>query len=118
VELTYAIQHHLSYASIRNPAGRFIRPDLASLTAAAETLQPTASAGMSLLNAPGADTYPIATFTYFLIRTPVAEPQRATLASFLRWALTTGQKQCAALGYAPLPRTLADAELTELQQLK
>jgi phosphate transport system substrate-binding protein len=35
VELTYAIQHHLNYASVRNPAGRFIKADLASLTAAA-----------------------------------------------------------------------------------
>jgi phosphate ABC transporter phosphate-binding protein len=118
VELTYAIQHHLSYAAVRNPAGQFMRADLASLTAAAESLHPTPASGMSLLNAPGVNTYPIATFTYFLVHTPVAASEQGSVTNFLRWMLTSGQKQCAALGYAPLPKALAEAELGHLQQLK
>jgi phosphate ABC transporter phosphate-binding protein len=114
VELTYAIQHRLSYASVRNPAGLSIRADLSTLTAAAER-----SAGKpNLLNAPGANSYPIAAFTY-LIFNPAANPaQHTALVDLLRWTLTTGQKQCASLGYAPLPKSVADEQLQAIQILK
>ena len=126
VELTFAIQHRLSHASVRNPAGRYIRADLASLTAAAQDgMQPahklsgplggTSFTG-SLLNAPGPNSYPIATFTYFLLPNASADPQQhAALLNFLRWMLTAGQRQCASLAYAPLPKALADAELASLK---
>jgi phosphate ABC transporter phosphate-binding protein len=114
VELTFAIQHRLAYASVRNPAGRYIRADLASLTAAAQTAG--TAAGASLLNAPGPNSYPIATFTYFLLPNASANAQQhAALLNFLRWMLTAGQHQCASLAYAPLPKALADAELALLQ---
>jgi phosphate ABC transporter phosphate-binding protein len=114
VELTFAIQHRLAYASVRNPAGRYLRADLASLTAAAQTAGTSTSA--SLLNAPGPNSYPIATFTYFLLPKAAANStQHAALLNFLRWMLTAGQRQCASLAYAPLPKALADAELAALQ---
>jgi len=116
-ELTYAIQHQLQYAAVRNPAGSYIQADLPSLTAAA------AAAGRdqqgSLLNTPGADAYPIATFTWLLLpKTGQDAQQRAALAGFLRWMLTAGQKQCSALAYAPLPRELADEELRKVDAWK
>ncbi len=118
VELTFAIQHRLAYASVRNLAGRYIRADLASLTAAAQSgiRQAGAAAFTSLLNEPGPNSYPIATFTYFLLPNAAANPQQHTaLLNFLRWMLTAGQRQCAALAYAPLPKALADAELASLR---
>ncbi len=118
VELTFAIQHRLSYASVRNPAGRYIRADLASLTAAAlsASQHDGTAGGASLLNAPGPNSYPIATFTYFLLPNASANPQQhAALLNFLRWMLTAGQRQCASLAYAPLPKALAEAELLQLK---
>ena len=38
--------------------------------------------------------------------------------AFLEWMLTSGQRQCSALGYAPLPRNLVDRELSNLRKLK
>lgn len=120
VELTYAIQHHLNYASVRNPSGRFIKADLPSLTAAAAKAHiEGADKGLTLLNTPIANAYPIPTFTYFLVPKNTANPQaRAALSAFLRWMLTIGQKQCSSLGYAPLPRDLISEELQTLNAWK
>jgi phosphate ABC transporter phosphate-binding protein len=120
VELTYAVQHRLPYASVRNPAGQFIRADLDSLEAAAQS---AVAAGDktdgSLLNEPGIGTYPIATFTYFLVPQPLHDDREATaVADLLRWVLVEGQRQCASLGYAPLPREVAARELALLKGLK
>jgi phosphate ABC transporter phosphate-binding protein len=120
VELTYAIQHHLYYASVSNHAGRFIKADLASLTAAASKAHiEGGDKGLSLLNTTTANAYPIATFTYFLVpkNSPNHQPH-AALSAFLRWMLTTGQRQCSSLGYAPLPRDLINEELQTLNAWK
>jgi phosphate ABC transporter phosphate-binding protein len=119
VELTYAIQHHLNYASVRNTAGRFIKADLASLTAAASNARiASGEKGLSLLKTTAGNAYPIATFTYFLVPKNDNPQARAGLSGFLRWMLTTGQKQCSSLGYAPLPRDLIAEEMQTLTTWK
>ncbi|MGO9338528.1 MAG: phosphate ABC transporter substrate-binding protein PstS [Terracidiphilus sp.] len=121
VELIYAIQHELNYASVRNPAGEFIKADLASITAAASDA--TAEKGddlrFSILNAPGNDAYPISTFTWLLV--PVrglSTEKKPAIADLLNWALTSGQRQCASLGYAPLPRQVVASELRAVNAWK
>jgi phosphate transport system substrate-binding protein len=100
-ELLYAIQHQLDYAAVRNPAGRFIRADLASITAAAAAAAPSADRefSFSILNARNKAAYPVSTFTWILVPKDVLDPgKKAAIADLLRWMLTSGQKQCAALG--------------------
>jgi phosphate ABC transporter phosphate-binding protein len=121
VELIYAIQHQLEYASVRNPAGRFIRADLASLTAAASEAAASSDRGdrSSILNARNKAAYPISTFTWILVPEEGADPEKkAAIFALLKWMLTSGQKQCAALGYPPLPREVAARALAAVEQLK
>jgi phosphate ABC transporter phosphate-binding protein len=125
VELTYAIQHHMTYAAVRNPAGRFIRADIESIAAAVATHTHTGPDDLrfSSLNSPAKDAYPISTFTWLLVpkkdSQPGADPQkRAAEARFLHWMLTTGQRQCSALGYAPLPADIVREELTAVDALR
>jgi len=121
VELIYAIQHELNFGSVRNPAGEFIRADLASITLAATGASGTAASGFrsSILNATGRDAYPISTFTWLLVPTEgLTAEKRSAIASLLTWMLTSGQKECASLGYAPLPRDIADRELQAVNALK
>jgi phosphate ABC transporter phosphate-binding protein len=113
VELIYAIQHELSYAAVRNSAGEFIKADLASVTEAAR-----ASAGtdnsfqFSLTNAPGKFAYPIATYTWLLLPEQLGDKnKKAVLLELVRWMLTSGQRSCSALGYAPLPAEIANNAL-------
>jgi len=120
VELIYAIQHQLSYAAVENPAGRFIKADLDSITtAAASAASGDHRSYLSALNTAPKNAYPITTFTWLVVpETRGSAQQRAEIAKFLRWMLTTGQKQCEALGYAPLPREIVAGELQTAAGLK
>jgi len=120
VELVYAIQHQLSFGAVQNASGEYIRADLESVAAAADSaLAGTSAIPLSITNGPGKNAYPIATFT-FLLLPPQEDDSRtkSALLDFLRWVLTSGQKECAALGYAPLPHDLANRELLSLGSFK
>jgi phosphate ABC transporter phosphate-binding protein len=118
VELIYAIQHELNYASVRNPAGEFIKADLASITAAAAGAAGSSS-HFSILNASGRDAYPISTFTWLLVPTQgLSGEKRSAIVALLNWMLTAGQKECASLGYAPLSHDIAASQLQAVNALK
>jgi phosphate ABC transporter phosphate-binding protein len=121
VELIYAIQHELNYGAVENPAGQFIKADLTSITAAAQSANQGSDkdSRFSILNAPGKGSYPISTFTWLLIPKQGLDAQKKeSVTALLRWMLTTGQKDCSSLGYAPLPREVAAHALREVDGLK
>jgi len=106
VELAYAKQNSLPFANIRNAAGRFIAPSIASVTAAAASMKLPKNTDyrVSIANAPGKDSYPISSMTWILVYQN--QPDRvkgAKLVNFLRWAYKDGEKTVASLDYAPLP---------------
>ena len=116
VELAYVTQNHLTAALLQNAAGSFVAPAASAATAAAEAAAsklPVASDyRVSIVNSPGAQTYPIASFTWLLLYKNQTDATKAKkLADFVHWALTDGQHDAPALDYAPLPATLA-ARLT------
>ncbi len=112
VELAYAIQHDLSFAGVRNKAGEFVHADLESLAEAAKETGVGNESPMSITDAPGKYAYPIAAFTWILLPAKTRDPAKsAALIELLRWVLISGQKECSALGYVPLPRELATSQL-------
>ncbi|GBD32462.1 Phosphate-binding protein PstS [bacterium HR33] len=111
VELGYALANRAPAAAIRNRAGVFVSPTIEAITAAArgamETMGPGTDFRVSLTDPPGADAYPVASFTWVLVRREQSDSLKArALVEFLWWALTEGQKEAARLGYAPLPESL------------
>ncbi len=121
VELVYALRHQLSFGAVRNAEGEFVPADLASVSAAGRGATETMSEDMrvSLTNIAGKGAYPIATFTWWLLPAERGGVEkRAVLLELLEWALTSGQKECSALGYAPLPREIASRELQILSNTK
>jgi phosphate transport system substrate-binding protein len=113
VELIYAIQNKMAYGSLRNAAGVFLKADLDSVTeaAAAAAKSMPADFRVSITNAPGKKAYPIATFTYLLIPSKIADPaKKKAIVAFLHWMLTDGQKYAAPLAYAPLPKDVVAKE--------
>jgi phosphate ABC transporter phosphate-binding protein len=119
VELTYAIQHELSYGSVRNSADKFIAASLETVAAAAKSTSPESQTpSASITNAPGKDAYPIASFTWIVLPAPVPGNDRNAIVQLLQWMLTSGQKQSSALGYTPLPKELAARELQSIAQIK
>ncbi len=113
VELIYALQNHIAYGSVQNAAGRFLKATLAGVTAAAagasKNMPPDFR--VSIVDAPGADAYPISSFTWLLVYQQQKDAVRGKIMKeFLHWMLTDGQKYCADLGYAPLPAAVIRME--------
>jgi phosphate transport system substrate-binding protein len=108
VEFGHALQLKLSYALIRNQAGRFATPSAAAFQAAAAGADWTAASDFHLLltDMPGENAYPIVA-TVFVLMHRTAAPRRTRAAmSFFQWALDKGGKDAAELGYTPLPDAL------------
>ena len=108
VELAYATQNKLPVAALRNAAGAFVQPSVEATTAAAsqldEQLRRHPDLRLSIVNAPGAQAYPLAAFTYLLVPAHMDDCVRArALTGLLQWALTEGGDMARRLDYAPLP---------------
>jgi len=120
VELIYASQNKISYGSVQNRGGEFVTASLESVTAAA-----TGAANampkdfrVSITDAAGKGAYPISSFTWLLFYEKPTDKQRAkVMVDFMKWALTDGQKYCAELGYAPLPREVVALELEAIKRI-
>ena len=111
VELGYAMINKMSFGQVKNQAGTYITPSIESVTAAASgamaQMGPTTDFRVSLTNPPGADAYPIASFTWLLVRKTYPDAAKAReLVKFIWWSLNDGQAQAPRLGYAPLPKAL------------
>jgi phosphate transport system substrate-binding protein len=123
VELAYANQNKLPVANVKNAAGQFVAPTIASITAAAagavEKLPPTTDYRVSIVNAPGGEAYPISSFTWLLVYQRQADAAKGKkLVDFMKWALTEGEGSAAALDYAPLPASLGAQLMDRLASIQ
>ncbi len=131
VELAYALTTGMNFGSVQNKAGNFIEPSLESTSAAvgsaAETLPAGGDSweGVHVLDAPGPDSYPIASFTYLLLYQEMStsptidsmEKARAVL-DFIAWAISDeGQVFAEELSYVPLPDEVQELNLETLAGL-
>ncbi|MGA2740173.1 MAG: phosphate ABC transporter substrate-binding protein PstS [Bryobacteraceae bacterium] len=121
VELIYVLQNKMTYGSLRNAAGVFLKADLDSVTEAAATAAKTMPADfrVSITNAPGKRAYPISTFTYLLIPSKIDDQEKKkAIVAFVHWMLNDGQKYAAALAYAPLPKDVVAKEEKQIALIK
>ena len=121
VELIYAISNGLPYASVKNAAGTFVEPSLKSVSAAAASaeLAPDTDFRVTITNAPGADAYPISSFTWLLVKkTGMDAAKAATLRTFMEWMISSdAQRMAADLHYAPLPMPVIELLQARLKTL-
>ena len=123
VELAYALTTQMPYAYLGNQAGKFIEPTLESTRAAVAATAPTLPKGaaswehISVVNAPGGDSYPVASFSYLILfkelstNPSIDQAKAKALVDFMSWAITDGQQSADDLAYVPLP-----AEVVKLNQ--
>jgi phosphate transport system substrate-binding protein len=130
VELAYALTTKMPYAFLQNKAGKFIEPTLDSTRAAAASASRSLPAGdkswesVSLLNEPGENSYPIASYSYLLLYKELStnpninsQEKAKALADFISWALTDGQKFASILSYVPLPDEVVKLDQDTLKSL-
>jgi len=120
VELVYAVQNKIPYGLVKNAAGKFIKASTDSVTAAAAGAAKNMPADyrVSITNAPGADAYPVASFTWLLVPTHGDAAKTKVLTDFLGWMLDHGESEAAALTYAPLPKQVQDMVRKSIAAIK
>jgi phosphate transport system substrate-binding protein len=120
VELIFAAQNKLEYADVKNAAGKFIHPSFMSVSAAASnSKEMPEDFRVSITNAPGAESYPISTFTWLLVPSQIADPtKKKAISDFLGWMMTNGQKDCEGLSYAQLPKAVVAKEQAQIRMIK
>jgi phosphate transport system substrate-binding protein len=110
VELIYALQNKMSFGDVKNPAGKFVKASPATVSAAAAGAAKNMPNDfrVSITNAPGAESYPVSSFTWLLIPTKSVDAKKGEiLRDFLKWMLAKGESEATGLAYAPLPESVA-----------
>jgi len=119
-ELRCGEKSELSIARIRNAAGEFVRPSTKSFgdTALAMESKITDDFLVSLTNAPGKESYPIVSFTWFYVPVHTQDLQRShAVNEYLTWVYGSGQEIAQAQGYAALPPAVLQKVRTKVAAL-
>ena len=118
VELIYAVENKITYGSVKNAAGNFVKASLEGVTEAAASAKMPADFRVSITNAPGKTAYPISSFTWLLIPEQSTDAKKGKiLADFLNWMVTDGQKMTTQLSYAPLSQNVAEQVKAAIKQV-
>lgn len=111
VEYAYALQNKMSYASLKNAAGKFVEPNAKAFQAAADTADWSSAKDFNLImtNAPGDNAWPITATTWIIMyKQPKNAEQAKAAFDFFKWSLDNGQQQAASLDYVALPKSLVE----------
>jgi phosphate transport system substrate-binding protein len=113
VEQAYALEHNFTYASVKNKAGNFVAPSLASTSAAAEGVTIPANLGIKISNPPAATAYPITSQTFVVVNRdlckagiPGGEKAAKGVVAFLDYGLGEGQAILSKADYAAMPAAI------------
>ena len=113
VEQAYALQHHFTYAAVKNKAGSFVLPTLASTSAAAEGITVPPNLGIKIKNPSGAGAYPITSQTFIVVNkdlckagVPGGEAAAKGVVKFVDYGLGAGQSVLSQADYAALPSAI------------
>lgn len=110
VEYAYAKENHLSWAQLQNRDGEFVQPDQATFAAAAANADWNSVPGMGvvLTNEAGAQSWPITSASFILMRKTPRRPEKAReVLAFFDWVFRQGGATAEALDYVSLPEDVA-----------
>ena len=120
VEAQYAVKANIPNGMVQNAAGKYVKASPETIKAACQAVEAPAwdKFSASLSSAPGADAFPITSFTWLYLRTTSSDPRRAAaLADLLNWMFTDGQRLASEDGYAELPPPLLAKVKTKVSSL-
>jgi phosphate transport system substrate-binding protein len=120
VELAYALSAKLAFANLKNAAGNVVTASIDSTKAAMgdfATAMPDTLA-RSIVNAPGAQSWPIAGYTYLLLYMDQTDCTKAQkLVQFINWAQSSGTDYATQLNYVPLPDSVKQQMLDKVSKI-
>lgn len=109
VEYAYAKKNNIPYFQLQNKDGKYVRPDDKTFAAAAAGADwfSVPGMGISIVNQPGADSWPISTASFIIMyKTPTDKKQSEEVLKFFDWAFKNGKSLALELDYVPLPDIL------------
>jgi phosphate transport system substrate-binding protein len=119
VDLSDAKASGLKYASVKNRAGKFVEPTTEGASAAGAGIQPRDNLLFSALDAPGAAAYPLTCQTWVITYAKQADKSKGqALKDYIKFLVQDGQRLLPELDYAPLPRSLQDSAIKQLDRIK
>jgi len=119
VELAYALQNKLPWATLKNSAGNFEEPTLVGATKAAEGITLPDDMKVMITNSSNPDAYPIAGFSWMLVYVNQTDQAKGkTLAQMLWWGIHDGQQYSPPLDYAPLSSAVVTKAENEILSIK
>ena len=108
----------LDTATLENKDGKFVKPSAPSCSAALATAEIPADLRALVPDPSGADSYPIVTFSWILLRKSYNNPQTAAaLRELFQWSLQDGQRFAPELGYVQLPPSVAEKALAAVNSI-
>jgi phosphate transport system substrate-binding protein len=111
VEYAYAKKNNMTHLQLKNRDGQYVNPNEESFAAAAADADWFSKPGMgiSIIDATGAKSWPIAGASFILIYAKPADPKAtAEVIKFFDWSFKNGKALASELDYVALPDTLTD----------
>jgi phosphate transport system substrate-binding protein len=111
VEYAYAKKNNIPVMALQNKDGKFVMPDDDTFAAAAAGADwfSVPGMGLSIVNQPGANAYPVTTASFILMyKEPANKAESAEVLKFFDWAFKNGKQMALDLDYVPLPDKLTN----------
>lgn len=119
VELAYIVQNGMKQAAIKNANGKYVTASIVGATAAAAQNNSVSPTNFSITNEPGDATYPIAGFSWVILRTSYSDAAKGkAVVNLFKWLVGDGQNDGKDLQYAPLPAAVKQLAITNLKTIK
>jgi phosphate transport system substrate-binding protein len=120
VELQYAVKQKLLYGLVLNLSGKFVKGSSETVAEACRAVEAPRwdKLSASLTNAPGANAFPITSFSWVYLRITPDPGRKAALNDFLNWVLDKGQQVGAEEGYSELPEQLLQKTKAKVESLR
>lgn len=119
VDLAYAIENSLNYATVQNKAGKYVAPGVDSASAAAASFAGSMPSDLqqTIVNSAAAAAYPITGYSYIFLCGTQSGDKGRTLVDFVKYAVTSGQSASKSLYYAPLPSSVQSRDVAALKAI-
>lgn len=119
VELAYVLQNQMTYGQLQNKAGSWVSPSIATVAAAAASKPTVSPTDFSIVDAEGAESYPISGYSWAMVYQKPADPARGALVKkVLSWLVTDGQEVAKSVDYVPLPKNVQDVSLKAIGEMQ
>lgn len=119
IELAYVLQNNMTYAMVENSAGKYLYPSIDTVAAAASTKPDISATNFSIVNSACPKCYPIAGYSWVLLRKNPTDAVRGAMAkTLMSWLVTKAQPLAKTISYVPLPKNVQQTALKTIAEMK